>query len=349
MIDFFLFDRATQPTPHGTMYTMSNEDKNRSTDTRSTVRVASELISYNSFQYGDEASLYSIAEDSREGKNSEFTPTKPNNNDVLNQSLGAGQEDLGIEICLEDVDVDDDDNMTKSSDVVFHYMYPRHRCRLIAAVCLLCLLVLAAVLAVIFTQVVDTSQSRSQVSSGISEKDGNGIPGATTVVPQATDPPSSLAENDVSTTTNSPTQSPITDAPIPTPTDTPTTNAPTEDTGYEQAETLVKNALDECQGGKSFSDPSTAVGQVFQSLVQEVYDGRSGGVFDEVHGEDYLRERYALEMLYRSTGGKDWNQNSGWLNGDPCTWSGVECNTRQAGSCAVTELNLSKCFFCAGT
>jgi Leucine-rich repeat (LRR) protein len=52
------------------------------------------------------------------------------------------------------------------------------------------------------------------------------------------------------------------------------------------------------------------------------------------------QERAALAVLYRSTGGEEWRDRSGWLGrpGTECQWHGVVCD---AGQSAVVELRLS--------
>lgn len=52
------------------------------------------------------------------------------------------------------------------------------------------------------------------------------------------------------------------------------------------------------------------------------------------------QERAALAALYRSTGGDQWRDSSGWLGrpGTECRWRGVVCDAQES---AVTELRLS--------
>src|SRR5215218_3975312 len=53
-----------------------------------------------------------------------------------------------------------------------------------------------------------------------------------------------------------------------------------------------------------------------------------------------VQERAALAVLYRSTGGDEWRDRSGWLGrpGTECQWHGVVCD---AGQSVVVELRLS--------
>jgi hypothetical protein len=119
------------------------------------------------------------------------------------------------------------------------------------------------------------------------------------------------------------------------------------------AETHVFNALNHCLGSnEALLDPSTAKGRIYGGLVQEVFDGSNIDdmgmvVFAELHGEEFLQERYALEMLYHMTNGDDWLQSGGWAVGsttsDPCSWFGVSCErSRLLGTCAITGVALGK-------
>lgn len=121
------------------------------------------------------------------------------------------------------------------------------------------------------------------------------------------------------------------------------------------AENQVFNALSACPGSSSarLFDPSTYEGQVFTELVRQVSAGATSDpttgsiLLDEMHSStSYLQERFALEVLFYSTMGSDgrWERHDGWMNGgDPCDdWMGVECAVPRSrtSTCAVTGLYL---------
>jgi large-conductance mechanosensitive channel len=128
--------------------------------------------------------------------------------------------------------------------------------------------------------------------------------------------------------------------------------APTDDpssTDLRLAQGYVYSALRTCSDDATLFEPGTASGNIFASLVNEVVggigkDGNGHSTFDLGHSYLYLREKYALGMLYKATNGEHWIRNQNWLsNTDPCdSWSGVSCSTRKNGTCAVRGLALGK-------
>ncbi len=53
-------------------------------------------------------------------------------------------------------------------------------------------------------------------------------------------------------------------------------------------------------------------------------------------------ESLALERFYHATSGASWLSNDGWLTGNPCSWTGVECGTDPAsGNDTVAELAMA--------
>lgn len=242
------------------------------------------------WRYGDEASLYSIAEDSRENEKSEVSSTRP-----------------GVELCYIDDNLpatmaraktprEFDDALTKSSDDQIYYYRPEQasrRRRLVCGGLLVCLLLGAAIVCGVWFWSRPDSSSRT-----------------------------------VSATSQSGT-------------------AP--DTKFILAQNYVYNALSACPGDPSlFLSSNTLSGPIFDGLVQRVYDGaildeRTGAVlFDSSHGDAFLQEAFALQMLYLYTFGDSWMQNEGWnSDSDPCSWHGVDCaEPRNGGQCAVTALEL---------
>jgi hypothetical protein len=287
------------------------------------------LYPENPWLYADEASLYSIEEDSREDRTpDDFSPT-PSNQEVLNRKYGGGvmpidyntkegenpsdlerdNGDVGVEVRFE---ADDDDNMSKESDNRFlFYDTGLRRCRMVSAACVLCFFIVAVVLSVTLAQLSET-RSRATVSEIRNE-----------------------SPEEPALQTGRPTASPI-------------AAAPSQDAKYLMSENYVYEALRQCQGTGTFFDEATAQGRVFRSLVDEVYNGTTmdatGAIaFDKLHSKDYLREKFALSILFVSTNGNSWIFKQNWLStSDPCVdWSGVVCaNGRVLSSCAVTGLEL---------
>ena len=68
------------------------------------------------------------------------------------------------------------------------------------------------------------------------------------------------------------------------------------------------------------TDSSTPQGKAFNWIVH----------LDDIHlcpGDDRLIQRYAAVVLYFSTGGKNWNDNTSWLSAESeCKWAGLACN-----------------------
>ena len=55
-------------------------------------------------------------------------------------------------------------------------------------------------------------------------------------------------------------------------------------------------------------------------------------------------QRYALMVLYLSSGGDTWNWNQGWrgFRGDECEWHGIDtCQMQTHGEAAVNTMGLS--------
>lgn len=266
------------------------------------------------WRYGDEASLYSIAEDSREDRVSVSA------SGALGASFGAfdtneassNAPNPGVELCIAE-----DERTRSSSDEIFYYHQPRGSRRLewIGIACIVCTLMGGIAVSVFFTQYNrEVSQSRSSASfkAGEVKNEDDVRPGEQEVAADETE---------------------VTDSRL------------------TMAETHVLNALNQCPGiREALLDPETPQGRIYGLLVQEVFDGAKidnfGMVgFADLHGEEFLKERYALEMLYDSTNGENWTRKGGWEIGstasDPCSWFGVTCeSSRILGTCAVTGVDL---------
>jgi hypothetical protein len=288
--------------------------------------------SYNSWKYGEEASLYSIAEDSREDRFSELAGSEVPSSRGLGGGGGGGASDAprppdtigGVELCfIEDelptypTDLDDSD---ESFQPYYIYHNPR-RCRIIAAAFAIFMVIAGVVLAITLAHVND-DPPRSKVSEGIVQE------GDPAVVPDPPTPAPSTLE----------------------PTAAPSTLEPTVDNSKAMAANFVYNALVGCPGSVDFTDPSTVQGMLFEMIVDEVHSGakkeQNGAMtFDQTVGYGIVQETYALGMLYYATVGDKWTTDTNWLEPgvEPCNWYQVNCrNNRIQGQCAVTDLNLGK-------
>ena len=267
--------------------------------------------------YADEASLYSIAEDSREDAMS-IVVGRSEEGVLMSKSAavqGRGQQnpgELGIELSIEEEDEAGKDCDDNGSATQIYDLDRRARRRFMGTTaCLICLMLVVLAVTLSVTQTQQQKTSKSAAVDGI-----NG---------------------DVPTATATPT-TPVED---------------TEDTTLVQAETLVALAIKDCPGPDLYFDDGSPQGQVFQAIVGEVaskasIDSSTGDVsFNELHGIDYLQEKFALGMLYFTTGGHDgtWKVDDMWMTDtDPCDgWKGVVCEApRSGGTCAVTGLELGK-------
>jgi len=288
-----------------------------------------------SYSYGDEASLYSIAEDSREDAASRTTGgcteqtsdlvlvarvddpissssrttggyTEQTSDLVLiasvddpisSNSNSSGNKHIGEEELGVEMSLENDDEDDDSAAIIYDYDRRQRRRRHWAAAFLICLVLALIAISVTVTQVQEDT-SRSTVSKGIETE----------------------AE---------------------------------PDTTVLQAETLVAIAISDCPSNsiRPFTVENTPQSDVFRMIVEEVVsqatvDPTTGNVlFDDKHGIDYLKEKYALGLLYYATEGQSWNNNKQWMSmTDPCDgWTGVVCNKpRIQGTCAISSLELGK-------
>lgn len=328
----------------------------------------------NLWMYADEASLYSIEEDSREqqeeteDRTAAFAAATPaNNNNIENGNTAEEEEENGgVEICFKEEDL-----VSKASDDQFMLFYNSktraRRRRRLALVCLLlvgCTALLGTAIALSVSWSLQNRSSRGAVaeiskSTNDDDKDKNS---------QTTAPESSSSQT--------PSAPP------------PSTAAPTaqqDNVRYVLAENLVYSAVQECPfGAGTFFDESTIPGRAFARLIQEVYQNNNNivdnaeiqsvgnvpntesaptaapivanaaeTVTNLLYSNDYLREKYVLLVLYYSTHGDEWLDHDNWLSySDPCNetdqsrsdgknWTGVQCSKRtEERSCAIVQLLL---------
>jgi hypothetical protein len=296
--------------------------------------------------YGDDASLYSIAEDSREERQSDINSRAsevPSRQSDLNSrasevpskanSRGIGASGNAVEVRWVSNDggkynLDSDDGY---EDDYYPGGMPGHssrRLRMCAAVSIVFILVLAVTLGITLSQ--DNDPSRSSAGSGVTVGDftDQSPPVPTTASPSASP---SVAPSSSPSTQSKPTSSPTS-------------------TSELLAVHYLKAILSSCTQEYILLDPTTLQGQVFQQLLEEevaTATVKGGGqiFFDINRGPDFILERYALMMLFLSTNGQDWFNADGWMDSDSdvCDWFGVmNCSERSEGSCAVLDINLSK-------
>lgn len=357
------------------LYVMNSGDAQDSADIYS----CNDQQSYNSWKYGDEASLYSIAEDSREDRASEVPSV-----------AGTAEDPTGTQVevrwaaesqATEETECINGGSFSNSDES--HYRYGDHSSRrkyMIAGCLILLVALLGIVLGVTLSQR-NEAESRTAVGAEGQTEGSPSVPSETITAPPVT--PAPVRSPSI---TPAPFASPaITPAPIPSPRVTlppipsppapipssPVTPAPipaspspgsevsapnasptnSESSAYTLAESFVYSALTSCPGTWNFESPTSIQGQVYEKLVAELYERMSVGDedgfinFPLYMGVDYLKEKYALEVLYLATSGDAWTSNNQWNTAsDPCSgWFGINsCRERKEGSCAITAINLGK-------
>jgi len=50
----------------------------------------------------------------------------------------------------------------------------------------------------------------------------------------------------------------------------------------------------------------------------------------------------SLSAFYKDTNGEEWTKSTNWLEGDPCTWYGVECGPAKPNTKQVISLSLNQ-------
>lgn len=287
--------------------------------------------SYSEWQYGDEASLYSIAEDSREYGSDVFSiagtdavvdiPTHV----VKSEGQWTGKEE------------EEEEEIGDSSNSAFRDLFRRLHHSSIMKFGLIGLLLLIAVLVILVAILV--SNSGASTSPGSSEVGIEAPANAPVALPM--DTPSLSPES--SLTASFPTQKPSTQANIPSP-----TVSPTHSMSHKLASSFVTNALNSCVNADLLEDPTTPQGRIFQKLVLELFEqttvDANGFIYYPLKfGDAFIKEKFALGMLYEATNGDEWDNNMNWeTENDPCAgWNGVQnCRPRREGSCGIIEIDL---------
>ena len=310
----------------------------------------SQLQSYNSWRYGEEASLYSIAEDSRENQSaSRASSQQPgpsvghaahalppmedpedgenNNNNPIEVRWVTAQE-------MEDEEEEQrkasmipipnpDANEVASDDE--ESLGPRHNSRrTLFYFLLLAVALLAMILSLSLTLRNRDEQPPTTVSGGIADSDGTDR-GALPVEPTTTavDP----------TTTSATTPSVV------------------------DVRSLVWDAVTSCAqtNPDDLTNISTMQMEVFEELVYEIEglvstDASGSQSLDPKVGKDWILEKWALLMLFFESEGEYWVQLDNWYSyEDVCTWfnqamdaENSHCASRAPGRAALTKLKLGK-------
>lgn len=308
-----------------------------------------ETPSYNSWRYGDEASLYSIAEDSREdwqsSRNSlsesqqapQSTPAplldveEPEEAPIEVRWLTAedmenegakDEENNGIiavasrdsdEQLLDEVDLDEEEVA----------LGPRHNARR-SALFLLFIMCAAVVIILSMTLALRNRDDRlpNRVSGGIATPEDE-------FVNRGVDPGPSV----------DPTQG--------------AKSGPATVDAYQ----VVRDAVTSCPqtNPNDLSNPSMQQSEFFENLVYEVEglitttsDGDQ--VLDEKVGTGWILEKWALFSLFFSTEGEYWKSYNNWLSSeDVCNWynqaaddTNSHCAIREVGGAALMKLKLCK-------
>lgn len=325
---------------------------------------------FDAWRYGDDASLYSIAEDSREGRQSDIASRAseaPSRQSDINSrasevpsrtTISRGIGATGNTVEVRWMSQDGGKYGTDSEDSYEDDYYPggmpqrnTRRLRMCAAASIIFILVLVVSLGVTLSQDNDPVRSNTDSSVMVGDTSVQSSPVPTTVptVSPSVTPSVTPSVAPTSSPSIAPTSSPS-KQPEPSPSKQPEPTSSPISTSELLAVFYLKGVLSSCTQEYILLDETTLQGQVFRQLVEEematatVTDG--GQIFYDINrGPDFILERYALMMLFLSTNGQDWLNAGGWMDpdSDVCSWFGVlNCSQRTEGSCAVLNINLSK-------
>uniref|UniRef100_A0A7S3P6E6 Uncharacterized protein n=1 Tax=Amphora coffeiformis TaxID=265554 RepID=A0A7S3P6E6_9STRA len=287
-------------------------------------------VSYNSWRYADEASLYSIAEDSREGLSSRGTASAsrhgshasykvPPPSTLLIQQDGEDLEPIEVKwVTAEEMEQEQQNQRDaiipipngdpdEEPSVDDEELGPRHNTRR-SLLFVLCLAgaVVAIVLSLTLSLRNRDSESEPRVSGGIED--------AAEFQPDRWAP----------------------------------TMAPT----YTQSvDDFVLNAILSC--GHTSAEklenswPQLEVLETIKRQVATLVTVREDGFleFDPIVGKEYVLELFAMLMLFFDTTGELWTDHTNWYSDkDVCEWynqAADHCIERVPGSAAVTKIKLS--------
>lgn len=300
--------------------------------------------SYNSWRYADEASLYSIAEDSREGQSSRGTASVSHNSSQLHhshlntpgsklvQQEEGEMEDNPIEVrwvTAEEIEEEEHNQRgglvpipyrepeEKPSSDIDDELGPQHNAR---RSLLYFLLLICAVLVIVLSLTLSLSNRGSEpnprVSGGIADTPGNQPP------------------------------------PVPSPTAAPTLTPTLSPTYTQSVHDFILSAILSCDHTTAVqlqnTWPHTVVFDIIKTHVSALVTVREDGFleFDPKLGRDYVLELFAMLMLFMDTTGEYWTMSQNWYSDkDVCEWYNQatdHCIERVPGSAAVTKIKLCK-------
>ncbi|GAX15012.1 hypothetical protein FisN_12Lh292 [Fistulifera solaris] len=284
--------------------------------------------SYHNWQYADEASLYSIAEDSRENGSDVFSVTEAPEIPafIIQPDVKWVQEDILPK--EEEIDGPSHSDMKGG--------FPRLLRNKWIKLGLAGLLLLVAVLAIAIGVRASNSDTKAVPESiEVGAEAPEDVPVAIPVALPSASPT-------LSASSSFPTQQPSLDSSV-------VTVSPTQLAPYELATRFVTNALSACADASLLQDTTFPQGRIFEKLVLELLEETTvdadGFVYYPLdYGDAFIKEKFGLEMLYEATNGDAWNNNINWkTENDPCAgWNGVQnCRPRREGSCGVVEVDLA--------
>lgn len=287
--------------------------------------------SYNEWRYGEEASLYSIAEDSREDGPSELVsdatrsrtkrttiaqPSSAAEIHVIDEASPVTPDDKGENMFeMPKIHSDRLPNSREEKDNDEYGRCPNLR-RFRVSIAALCIVLFAVVLAISLT-VPNDDASPSQVKSNLQDADAQGPP---------------------------------TVSPVTVPVASPTTVPPSRDWESvitSEARTRVLAAVSACTDESLLLDPSTVQGAALAQLTDEVsgdanVDDNSTGIdFSPNHSEEKLLEKFVLFVFFMLTDGESWFMQEGWgTESDVCMWTGILCEDSQEGPCEISGISM---------
>jgi hypothetical protein len=305
--------------------------------------------------YADEASLYSIPENSRGEAASELTSRPPSvSGSDIPGVWDKEQETVIVEMPWLSFDESEKRSNVSTQEGSFgderdtadlkyaEALKSRKRKHLWSVICILFFLILAVSLGVALTR-----SHRGKHATNVSTQE---LKSETLVSNNATTQhPTAMANENAPAAIFNPTPLPTQ---LPVTTQTPTslsTKAPTQDFGTLLVSNYILQALSSCADRSELTNVTTIQGKIFSVLQAEVLAQvmvYPDGSIDIPYscGMGMIAERFGLMMLYEMTNGDQWKNNSLWEStGDVCLWHGVDaCSARSSGSCAVRSLQLGK-------
>ncbi|GKY92343.1 hypothetical protein MPSEU_000205200 [Mayamaea pseudoterrestris] len=312
--------------------------------------------------YADEASLYSIPENSRGEAASEFNSRPPS---IAGSDLWDKEPQQTVTVEMPWSSVDEAEKLSNVStqegssgdehDVVminFATKKSNQKTRLMTATCVLIVIVLAVSLGVALTQCQNDAEESTQhlqsekfnATSSVREGLGDGstpadtrhsktealIPLGRGESPTASPPTLPAAMIDSKAPTSSPIKLP-------------------HDYGTILIHNFILQALESCTEQEELLNVTTIQGKIFAVLFAEMLSRLATNTDDTVdtfykYNMGMIAERFGLMMLYEMTAGDEWRNNSQWVSTDDvCNWYGVEsCSERLDGGCAAKRISLGR-------